>query len=58
LSIVEGTLAVKQENVTKYKNFDGSGSNSKLTNAKGNWKKYYPSCQHRGKKGHPPPFRW
>ena len=41
-SIVRWALAAKQQNVTKYKNFDGSWSNSKSTNAKGNWKKSYP----------------
>jgi len=57
-STVKGALAVKPQNVTKYKNFDGSGSSSKSTNAKGNWKKSYPPCQHYGKKGHPPFRRW
>jgi len=48
-SIVEGTLPAKHHNATKYKKnkiFDGTGSSSTSTNAKGNWKKSYPPCQH------------
>jgi len=60
-STVEGTLPTKHQNAIKYKknrNFDGTGSSSTSTNAKGNWKKSYPPCQHCRKKGHPPFRCW
>ena len=60
---IEGALLAKQQSVSKYKkkknkDFDGTRVSSTSTNAKGNWKKSYPPCQHCRNKGHPPFRCW
>ena len=49
---IEGALAAKHED-------DCEVSRPRVTNGKfGNQKKFYPPCQHCGKKGHPPFRCW